>query len=131
MTVPSLHTKFPSVNPINVLRAALSLYNPTFLPEDSGLLRPYSQKTCDAFDKKREETVVHKAFSKKQLERILTKQGFSIVELRTIVFSPFLGKLHKSFVMAEQMIFQRIPVLKHLGTTLFCVCKVAYEKSNL
>lgn len=123
LTVPSLHTKFPSVNPLSVLRAALSLYNPAFLPQDSGLLRPYSQKTCDAFDKKREETVVHKAFSKNQLKEILMNHGFSVIELRTIIFPSFVGRLHKSLVMAEQKIFQRIPILKDLGTTLFCVCK--------
>ena len=127
LTVPSFHTKFKSVNPLTILRAMLSLYHSSFLPKDNGLLKPYSQKTCDMYDSTREDAVVHRAFSMRQFKTILNELRFSVLKLKTIIFPPVIGRMNPIFLLIEQMIFQRIPVLKDLGNTLLCVSKLESE----
>jgi SAM-dependent methyltransferase len=129
LTVPSLHTKYMSINFGIISHAVLSIRNPAFLPKDSGLLKPYGQKTCDLYDPSRHDVVVHRAFSTKQLATML-ERSFNILELETIMFHPIAGRINPKLATAEQSVMSRLPIVKDLGLTLFAVCQNSKNQPN-
>lgn len=124
LTVPSLHLRWKSRSPMtHIFRALLSLYNPSYLPQDEGILKPHTEKMCNFWNPTKNDVIIHRSYSLKGLKTMLSAHRFHVVKLETIIFTPILGRIDDKLLLIEQRMLSKIRLLRNLGQLILCVCK--------
>lgn len=112
LMTPSLHRIFFSFNPLTSFLTILSLYNPSVLPKYHNL-----------YDPTKEETVIHRAFSIKDISGMLLRNGFEVLRLETLEFPTIVSQFHSKLFKTEQKFWSKAPILRKLGGVFLIICQ--------